>query len=180
MAEAGIGATTAGVTTTDIFSSFQMPPSSFPSSNTAPSTGHGFRLGPSLPLPSIRQDNGSSVIVEQPTDLVPLTATWWNETQRFLRDFSSGDAPLFAYIAFGHVHTATPNVYPEIGLRQYAGCAFQGLTGRGPFGDALAEVDWFVGQLVGELDALGISEDTLIIFASDNGPSLRWGLGKTK
>ena len=96
-------------------------------------------LGPSLPLPSIRQDNSTSIIVSQPTDLVPLTETWWNETKQFVSDYAHSDSPFFAYIAFGHVHTATPNIGP---LRQYAGCAFQGRTERGPFGDALAEVDW--------------------------------------
>ena len=127
-------------------------------------------LGPSLPLPSIRQDNGSSVIVAQPTDLVPLTEQWWNFTRQFLRDFAA--EPLFAYVAFGHVHTATPNV-PG---RQYAGCAFQGTTARGAFGDALAEVDWFAAQLLAELRALALEENTLLLFVSDNGPSLRWGL----
>ena len=96
-------------------------------------------LGPSLPLPSIRQDNSTSIIVSQPTDLVPLTEMWWNETKQFVSDYAHSELPFFAYIAFGHVHTATPNIGP---LRQYAGCAFQGRTERGPFGDALAEVDW--------------------------------------
>ena len=134
------------------------------------------RLGPSLPLPLIRQDEQGSFIVAQPANLIPLASEWLNFTTRFVDDFA-GKHPLFMYIAFGHVHTATPNINPQVGLRQYAGCQFQGTTSRGPFGDALAEVDWFTGKLVAHLEAKGMAEDTLILFTSDNGPSLRWGLG---
>lgn len=54
---------------------------------------------------------------------------------------------------------------------------FQNTTSRGRFGDALAEVDWLVGSLVSQLEQLKIAEDTILLFLSDNGPSLRWGLG---
>lgn len=36
----------------------------------------------------------------------------------------------------------------------------------------------FVGRLVQEIEKLNIANDTLILFTSDNGPSLRWGLCK--
>lgn len=39
-------------------------------------------------------------------------------------------------------------------------------------GDAIAELDWSVGELMKELDALGIAENTLVVFCSDNGPVL--------
>ena len=132
------------------------------------------KLGPSLPLPLIRQSANESVIEEQPANLVPLTAKWWNTTREFLRG-GSGDrsgAPKFAYIAFGHVHTATP----DIPARQYAGCPFVNATARGPFGDALAEVDWAVGALMDAVAALGADANTLALFVSDNGPAMRWGL----
>ena len=48
------------------------------------------------------------------------------------------DSPLFLYLAFAHVHTATPNI-PGL---QYSSCSFVNVTKRGRFGDALAEVDW--------------------------------------
>ena len=42
----------------------------------------------------------------------------------------------------------------------------------GPRGDAIAQMDWMVGEVIGELEALGIAENTLVIFTSDNGPVL--------
>jgi arylsulfatase A-like enzyme len=40
----------------------------------------------------------------------------------------------------------------------------------GPRGDAIAELDWSVGQILKALDRNGLSDNTLIIFSSDNGP----------
>jgi len=42
----------------------------------------------------------------------------------------------------------------------------------GPRGDAIAEADWCVGQLMAHLEQLGLLNNTLIIFSSDNGPVL--------
>lgn len=145
--------------------------STCPGGPSAP--GVGSSLGPSLPLPLIKQDENGSLIVEQPTDLVPFSSRLLDYTKLFVDDFK-GVSPLFMYIAFGHVHTATPNVNPP--LRQYSGCAFQQSCPRGPFGDALAEVDWFAGQLVSHLENAGIDKDTLILFTSDNGPDMRYGV----
>lgn len=49
---------------------------------------------------------------------------------------------------------------------------FVGSSGLGPRGDVIVEADWCVGQLVAELDSLGILDNTMIIFSSDNGPVL--------
>ena len=42
-------------------------------------------------------------------------------------------------------------------------------TDRGPFGDALAEMDGSIGKLIDFVDKSGVREDTMIIFSSDNG-----------
>jgi len=47
---------------------------------------------------------------------------------------------------------------------------FRGKTGMGPRGDAIVECDWSVGQVLKTLDDLHITENTLVIFTSDNGP----------
>ncbi len=47
---------------------------------------------------------------------------------------------------------------------------FQGTTGLGFRGDAIAEFDWSVGELMKTLDRLGLAEKTLVILCSDNGP----------
>ena len=129
-------------------------------------------LGPQLPLPLLSQAGGATTIVEQPTDLVPLTARLVNRSIDFVARAAAAARPAFVWFAFGHVHTATP----DIPARQYAGCPFVNATARGPFGDALAEVDWAVGALMDAVAALGADANTLALFVSDNGPALRWGL----
>ena len=47
---------------------------------------------------------------------------------------------------------------------------FRGRTTMGPRGDAIAQLDWAVGQVLGALDRHGLARDTLVIFTSDNGP----------
>lgn len=67
--------------------------------------------------------------------------------------------PFFAYLSFSLVHFPTlPN--PE----------FAGKTGNGDWADCLAEMDHRVGQVLDALKKLGVEDNTLVIFASDNGP----------
>jgi arylsulfatase A-like enzyme len=40
----------------------------------------------------------------------------------------------------------------------------------GPRGDAILEVDWAVGEIMKKLESLGLTEKTIVIFTSDNGP----------
>lgn len=47
---------------------------------------------------------------------------------------------------------------------------FVGQTSMGPRGDAIAELDWCVGQVLDKLDALGLTQRTMVLFSSDNGP----------
>ena len=42
----------------------------------------------------------------------------------------------------------------------------------GPRGDAIAQVDWVVGEIMDELKRLGLDEQTLVLFTSDNGPEV--------
>ena len=52
---------------------------------------------------------------------------------------------------------------------------FVGKTTMGPRGDAIVEADWCVGELMSELKKLGLLENTIVIFSSDNGPVLNDG-----
>ncbi len=55
---------------------------------------------------------------------------------------------------------------------------FEGTSKQGPYGDCVQQLDWAVGEILNELDALGLTENTLVIYASDNGPQLnRIGYG---
>jgi uncharacterized sulfatase len=54
--------------------------------------------------------------------------------------------------------------------------AFYKKSGAGLYGDAVAELDWSVGRMLDKLRSLGLERDTLVLFASDNGP---WYGGST-
>jgi len=71
------------------------------------------------------------------------------------------DEPFFLYFASNDNHV------PRVPNPRFAG-----KSGQGPRGDAVVEFDWCVGEIKKTLDQLGLSEDTLIIVTSDNGPVL--------
>jgi arylsulfatase A-like enzyme len=75
---------------------------------------------------------------------------------------TSAGKPFFAYVPITQLH------YPTIPHPD-----FSGKTGAGDFADALAEMDYRVGELIDEIDALGITANTIVLFASDNGPEFR-------
>lgn len=79
------------------------------------------------------------------------------------RDFVSRhrEEPFFLYYALHQPHV------PRI-----PGPRFRGSTGLGPRGDVIAELDWCVGQMLEHLETLGLSENTIVLFSSDNGPIL--------
>ena len=66
--------------------------------------------------------------------------------------------PFFAYLALTQPHLPTlPNP------------AFAGKTGNGDWADTLSEIDYNVGQLLDAIDKVGIRDNTIVIFTSDNG-----------
>lgn len=53
-------------------------------------------------------------------------------------------------------------------------------TGFGRYADGMQELDWVVGELLSELDSLGIADNTIVVFATDNGPEkFTWPDGGT-
>jgi arylsulfatase len=70
--------------------------------------------------------------------------------------------PFFAYVPLTQLH------YPTLPHRD-----FVGRTGAGDFADAMHEMDHRVGQVLDAVDALGIRDNTLFLFGSDNGPEFR-------
>lgn len=73
----------------------------------------------------------------------------------------SGESPFFLYLATHDVHV--PRIAHE---------RFQGVSGFGPRGDVLIQLDWMVGEILDYLDAKGLADNTMVIFSSDNGPVL--------
>ena len=99
------------------------------------------------------------------------TARWHDEdtanvlTRRAI-DFikSNRDKPFFLYFPTHDVHV--PRVpHPR----------FRGATKLGPRGDVIVEFDWSAGQVLKSLDELGLTENTLVILSSDNGPVVKDG-----
>jgi len=69
------------------------------------------------------------------------------------------DKPFFLYFASQDIHVPRAP-HPR----------FHGKTKLGYRGDAMVQLDWSTGQILKELDKLGIAENTIVIFSSDNGP----------
>jgi arylsulfatase A len=61
---------------------------------------------------------------------------------------------------------------PHIPFRPHP--RFAGTSQAGVYGDVIHELDWSVGELLDALDRLGFSENTLVIFSSDNGAAPRF------
>lgn len=72
--------------------------------------------------------------------------------------------PFFLYYASHDIHA------PRVPNKR-----FVGRTGMGPRGDELVEFDWAVGEILNTLDRLKLTENTLVILSSDNGPVLNDG-----
>ncbi len=69
--------------------------------------------------------------------------------------------PFFLYYASHDIHV------PRVPNKR-----FVGKTGMGSRGDEIAEFDWAVGQILDTLDRLKLTDNTLVILSSDNGPVL--------
>ena len=104
------------------------------------------------PLPLMLDD----AILQQQPDQAALTERYTAECVRFMREHR--DEPFFLYLA--HMYTHAPIYAPERFLRE---------SGNGPYGAAVACVDWSTSVLMAELAALGLADDTLVVFTSDNG-----------
>ena len=112
---------------------------------------------PRLPLMEDEQviENGNEG--DKGFDQTNLTQRYTDRAVRFIRQNS--DRPFFLYLAHNQPH------FPN-----YSSAGWVGSSNRGRYGDAVQEVDWSVGQIVAALESEGIDENTVIMYASDNGP----------
>jgi arylsulfatase A len=110
------------------------------------------------PLPLLRDKE----VIEAPANQDTLTARYTDEAVKFITDHKDG--PFFLYFAHTAVHVPL-----------HPGAAFKGKSANGPYGDWVEEVDWSVGRVLDTLRDLHLSENTLVLFTSDNGPWLIQG-----
>jgi arylsulfatase A len=119
---------------------------------------------PPLPLLEAHGD-GEPIVLNadvQPKDQEQLTKQYTEHATAFIRENQS--RPFFLYLPHSMVHVPL-----------YVSDEFKGKSGAGLFGDVVMEVDWSVGQILDTLDETGLSENTLVVFTSDNGPWLSYG-----
>jgi arylsulfatase A-like enzyme len=104
----------------------------------------------------------NTTIIQQPFDANTFNQNLEVEALQFMRD--SAQQPFFLYVAH-----AMPHV-PLIVAPDFVGTQLRGL-----YGDAIAEMDAFIGRLIDETRSLHIDQKTLFVFTSDNGPWLSQG-----
>lgn len=104
------------------------------------------------PLPLMRNEE----VIQQQPDQRGITERYVDESLQFIR--RERDVPFFLYLAHMYVHV--PLFVPK---------QFLETSRNGAYGGAVACIDWAMGMIDAELTRLGIREETLVIFTSDNG-----------
>ena len=98
-------------------------------------------------------------IIERPANQYTITKRYTEEAVKFIK--KNKDRPFFLY--FAHTMTHVPLFRSE---------KFVDISLAGIYGDVMEEVDWSVGQVLETVRNNNLSERTLVIFTSDNGPWL--------
>lgn len=130
----------------------QVRPAGWPSKEELAEQGIEVDVWERPPLPLLLDEE----VIEQQPDQATLTARFVDESVRFIR--SNADRPWFLYLA--HIYVHIPLYVPEKFVRD---------SRNGRYGGAVAAIDWAAGVLLAELRRLGLEDDTLVIFTSDNG-----------
>lgn len=115
-----------------------------------------------LPKHPYSRDNRPGMIAPD-FDLEEVDLVFLKRSRRFMEDHvrSDPDRPFFLFHSAQAVH-----------LPSFAADRFKGKTDAGPHGDFIFELDYVVGELLTTLDELGIADNTLVMFSSDNGPEV--------
>jgi arylsulfatase len=77
----------------------------------------------------------------------------------YVREQAGRERPFFLFVSWSLVH------HPYLPHPDFAG-----RSGAGDFADVMLEHDHRVGQLLDALEEAGIADETLVVYASDNGP----------
>ncbi|MDX1639833.1 MAG: sulfatase [Balneolaceae bacterium] len=102
-----------------------------------------------------------TTIVEHPIDQNTLTTRYTEEAVQFIQTHSATGRPFFFYLAYNMPH-----------LPIHTAERFRGQSRAGLYGDVIETIDWSVGQVLEALEEQGVAENTILFFASDNGPWL--------
>lgn len=114
------------------------------------------------PLPDhpYSKDNRPGMIAPD-FDLEEVDLVFLDKSKKFLEEHvrSNPGKPFFLFHSMQAVH-----------LPSFAADQFKGRTNAGPHGDFIFEMDYIVGELMKTLERLGVADNTLVMFSSDNGP----------
>lgn len=111
-------------------------------------------------LPTIEHDS----IVGYNTDQTRFTSDFTRHSMEFIQTQALAGQPFFLYIA---------HPMPHVPL--FVSEKNRGVSGAGIYGDVIHELDWSMGEILRTLRESNIEKETLIMFASDNGPWLSYG-----
>ena len=95
--------------------------------------------------------------LETTDDMAKLTRLYTDKSIEFLTEHK--EEPFFLYLAHTMMHVVIDASPP-----------FRNRTGNGLYADTLEELDAETGRLLTALDDLGLRENTVLLFTSDNGP----------
>ncbi|MEO8498744.1 MAG: sulfatase [Planctomycetota bacterium] len=109
-------------------------------------------------LPLMRDET----VIEAPVDRDLLTKRYTEAAVAFIEQ--NRERPFFLYL---------PHAMPGSTPHPFASEAFRGQSANGPYGDSVEEIDWSTGEILGAIKRLGIDENTLVIWTSDNGAPRR-------
>ncbi len=112
-------------------------------------------------LPLMAQDTVFKTI-ETLDDQAELTTIYTERAVNFIDDHK--DQPFLLCV---------PHSMPHVPLA--VSDKFRGKSEQGLYGDVIMEIDWSVGEIVRALEENGLTDNTLVIFTSDNGPWLNFG-----
>lgn len=131
------------------------------------------------PFYHVSEENGEYEIVKGTDDLKDENGKkdqsemtkWIHEeiTDWITEQVTESDSPFFAYYA-------TPWPHAPV----FVGDEFDGSTGMGTYADCITEFDYYLGELFDTLETLGVIDDTIIVFTSDNGPALEGSVGELR
>ena len=104
----------------------------------------------------------NETVIEAPVDRNMLTQRYTQRAIEFLKQ--NRDQPFFLYL---------PQAMPGSTRAPYASPEFQGRSANGPWGDSIEELDWSTGMILKAVKQLGLEQNTLVIWTSDNGAPRR-------
>ena len=95
--------------------------------------------------------------IQETAGVDDLTRRYTDDALAFIR--RNKDGPFFLYIAHTMAHVVLGVTEP-----------FEGRSERGLYGDVIEELDASTGEIVDLLAELGLDQNTIVVYTSDNGP----------